>query len=406
MAIATATCTCATCGNTFEVRARKQNRRDADAWEIWAAEHMDECTDCYKARMQRERDEEKKQAAEAAAELGWPDLTGSDKQISWANTIRDKIIGIITDKLDYTVELEKIMEGKGKDREESDDCLDYVSSDTIRAVRDWLLTTKTRASDWIDIRDYIPSVSKAIWERKWIAAWKLQGEPVGEEEIAQAEATRAEENAAATLRPQEQTHQGVAVIDVSRNVITVSIRKDDDFRALVKSLGYKWNPEQRYWYKQVDTRRDSVKERAAELGNKLLAAGFAVRIADPEVRQAAVAGDYEPETFRWIDARDADFFITWARDDDFYAQAKRLPRARYSKPGILVPAAEWEEVKDFAHTHGFRFTPAAQELLDRQSGAVLVVEPAAPKEPVYDEHDPGEILQSPAEVLGDLIDDA
>lgn len=392
MAIATATCTCATCGKTFEVRAQKQNRRDADAWETWAADHLDECTDCYKARRQRERDEERARAAAEARELGWPELTGTEKQVNWANTIREGIIRHFNDLLAELVE-------NGGDKE---------GEDTVRGVRDWLLTSKTSASNWIDVRDYLNKTwDRAKYERAWIEEWKSAGAPADPtdavEELRQAQA---EEAAVQTVAPAGQTHPGAVVIDHSERVVTAAYRKDEDFRLLVKSLGFSWNPTARYWSKALTDRSGTARERAAELGNKLLAAGFAVRIADPEVRQAAVAGDYEPETFRWIDARDADFFITWARDDDFYAQAKRLPRARYSKPGILVPAAEWEEVQDFAHTHGFRFTPAAQELLDRQSGAVLVVEPAAPKEPVYDEHDPGEILQSPAEVLGDLIDDA
>lgn len=385
MAIATATCTCATCGKTFEVRAQKQNRRDADAWEIWAADHLDECTDCYKARRQRERDEERARAAAEAQEMGWPELTGSEKQIAWANTLREEIIGKLNAYLENTEA--------------------GPETDLITGVRDMLLSTKTRASDWIDLRGYVKEPwNRAKFEQAWIDEYNASeaaGGAGAEEEIS---AELEEERT--VVSPVEHPHEGAALISMTQRVISVSYRKDDDFRQLVKGLGYRWNADERNWYKQVDTRRDSVKERAAELGNKLLAAGFAVRIADPEVRQAAVAGDYEPETFRWIDAQDADFFITWAWDDDYYAQAKRLPRARYSKPGVLVPAAEWEEVRDFAHTHGFRFTPAAQELLDRQTGEILLVQPAAPKEPVYDEHDPGEILQSPSEILEDLTDDA
>jgi hypothetical protein len=53
MAIAKATCTCKTCGETFEKRAEKRNRREADSWEQWAVENFDECPKCYKARMRQ-----------------------------------------------------------------------------------------------------------------------------------------------------------------------------------------------------------------------------------------------------------------------------------------------------------------------------------------------------------------
>ena len=127
MAIATATCTCATCGKTFEVRAQKQNRRDADAWEIWAVDHLDECTDCYKARRSRERDENHARAAAEAQEMGWPVLTGSEKQIAWANTLREEIIGKLNDYLEDA---------------EAD-----PKTDLIIGIREMLLSTRSRASD-------------------------------------------------------------------------------------------------------------------------------------------------------------------------------------------------------------------------------------------------------------------
>jgi uncharacterized Zn finger protein (UPF0148 family) len=53
MAIARATCTCATCGETFEKRAEKRNRREADSWEQWAVENYDECPKCYGASLRQ-----------------------------------------------------------------------------------------------------------------------------------------------------------------------------------------------------------------------------------------------------------------------------------------------------------------------------------------------------------------
>ena len=57
MAIAKATCRCAICGEEFEYRTYRRNRREADSFEAWAAEHITECPDCRQARIKRERDE-------------------------------------------------------------------------------------------------------------------------------------------------------------------------------------------------------------------------------------------------------------------------------------------------------------------------------------------------------------
>lgn len=87
MAKAKATCTCKTCGATFTRETIKRNRSEADSWEAWAAENIDTCPSCYRA-------EKKQKEAErvAARSQQLPQLQGSEKQVAWANTIRDKII--------------------------------------------------------------------------------------------------------------------------------------------------------------------------------------------------------------------------------------------------------------------------------------------------------------------------
>ena len=92
MAKATAVCTCAKCGATFEVSAVKSNRREADNWKAWAESHYDECPDCYKARKQQEREAANVAAAEKARGAGLPDLSGSEKQIAWATKIRQDFV--------------------------------------------------------------------------------------------------------------------------------------------------------------------------------------------------------------------------------------------------------------------------------------------------------------------------
>ena len=92
MAKATATCTCAKCGATFEVTGVKSNRREADNWKAWAEAHFDECPDCFKSRKQQEREAANAAAAEKARGAGFPDLTGSPKQITWATKIRQDFI--------------------------------------------------------------------------------------------------------------------------------------------------------------------------------------------------------------------------------------------------------------------------------------------------------------------------
>ena len=48
------------------------------------------CYDCYKAEQARKRTEQSAEAATAAEAAGLPALNGSDKQVAWAETIRQE----------------------------------------------------------------------------------------------------------------------------------------------------------------------------------------------------------------------------------------------------------------------------------------------------------------------------
>lgn len=142
MAKATATCTCATCGAEFTVSATKSSRREADNFEHWAETHCDECPTCREARLQRERDAENRKAAENAAAAGLPALTGSQKQIAWATTIRDGMIAICNETI---ADVQQVVESGEASDEDRDDLL------VDKLIRRWLLT-KTEAAWWIDNR--------------------------------------------------------------------------------------------------------------------------------------------------------------------------------------------------------------------------------------------------------------
>lgn len=127
MAKATAECTCKTCGKIYTTTKICRNRADANDWEQWAAEHYDECPECYKARKQAEREEVNEQAAQESLEMGWPELNGSLRQVAWATTIRKEKI----DELLARKPTEKGMR--------------YIT---------WIVQTHTDAKYWIDNRDW------------------------------------------------------------------------------------------------------------------------------------------------------------------------------------------------------------------------------------------------------------
>lgn len=171
------------------------------------------------------------------------------------------------------------------------------------------------------------------------------------------------------VRPMEPVSETLSFIEVAGDTITVRYdEKNDVWLNTVKALDYYWD--RPFWTRTVKTINGKVTDRAAELGYKLLKAGFCVVFPNPTIRDKAISGDYESEHRRWVLARTNDdyknhFYIHWARGEDCYAPAKQITGAIYNQPGILVPPEYFDEVLDFANMHGFRLTEAAQELAER-----------------------------------------
>lgn len=76
------------CGHSERVQLYGP-RRDRERTLEWAKEHKD-CPECYKERMEKERDERNARSAQLATEIGFTPLNGTPKQIAWANAIRQQ----------------------------------------------------------------------------------------------------------------------------------------------------------------------------------------------------------------------------------------------------------------------------------------------------------------------------
>lgn len=92
MAIANVTLICEKCGKTFFREKICYNRKEADQYEEWARKNIVICSEC---RCAEKRETAKKATEEAMKEveeifqgLEFAPLTGSPKQILWAETLR------------------------------------------------------------------------------------------------------------------------------------------------------------------------------------------------------------------------------------------------------------------------------------------------------------------------------
>lgn len=157
------------CGHEGEIQLfGKMSERDRKiAW----LEREGLCPECYKAKKAAEREEAAKKAQSAAKDMGLPCLSGSEKQIAWAETIRKDalnapnavaaILNIVCalpeDKTEAMgTKLESLMLSEQKTAED--------------ILYDWYVSVaceRTEAAWWIDNRYYVyKEMAKAVVE-KW-----------------------------------------------------------------------------------------------------------------------------------------------------------------------------------------------------------------------------------------------
>ncbi len=383
MAKAVAECTCRVCGFKFEVYATKRNRREADNWAEWAVTHYDLCESCAL--------EQHKAAAAALAveakEMGLPELKGSEKQVVWAEQIR----------ADMLTNIDQVYKVRcpNPSREEEDffNCLYKV------------LTNKDKASFWISNRD--------------CSGWNLltSGDITAEakELMKESSVVAKEVKKEATLAPEEVSH-ALVVVTVTSSLVSAKTINDADFRAIAKNLNFQWNKEGVRWEKPITNFTGSAVERAAELINHLLRAGFPVECFDQEAREKAVKADFKPECHRWIKLvsggkYDGMLSIYIPFDNDrksIYEAAKAISRhVIYREGRLLAPVHLGDLVEDFASIHGYQISDAAREAIEgykkKIETADRVEEVQIPNQEMHMDK-LQEILFSSSEIISDLID--
>lgn len=346
-----------TCGHTDELTLFGSSR--SREYAIQNAERG-LCPACYEAKIAADRAAATSVAAAEAAEQELPALEGTEKQVAWAVTIRQKFLAA----LDQWLADNPVREG-------------VDPTPLIRAVQ--AVQAETSAHWWIENarRADVYSIKVAIKDRhQQIARAEVSGIPTSPTIPIDAP----------TLRPEMPVTETVATIAIRDNLVTVTFsEKRDDFRKVVKDNAFAWQDGR--WVRKTGLTTGAPEDRAAEVAIDLLAAGFVVRVLDDDARAKTVAGEYEPEILRWIAKRTTGeyagwFSLSWERDaEEVYTAARKVGGSRWAKPNVVIPASQFEAVLDIADEFGFALTPGALALVEaaRQAKAAALVVKPAPK---------------------------
>lgn len=136
MAKAQVTLTCSVCGQSFTKMKICHNRTEANSWEEWMKRNYAVCPDCYHEQLQ-------KKTAEAAEAMSLPQLQGTERQISYAMSIRQKFV---TDINTHISQLETMLKERETDGEATPE--HYAHIKLCKEILSKMLT-ETNSEWWI-----------------------------------------------------------------------------------------------------------------------------------------------------------------------------------------------------------------------------------------------------------------
>lgn len=351
-----------TCGHTETIQLFGKTS-ERERWIEWAEQNK-VCPECYEKQKKEARQVATWAAAKEADENGLPTLSGSDKQIKWAETIRaeklaeiDRLIAPLDTNMAKVAADPALLE-KANSKAVDDGFADFADSGECLKATVNQIKSNDSAKWWIDnrgenMRCYLAETAKQIAKNR-------------KDYIPIAIAAKAE----ATIRPQAPVTETVAEIRVHEKSVEVVFpeKREDFWQIIKKQLGFAWA--EGSWKRAIGIKAGTPADRAAEAGNRLLTAGFCIRIFDTAVREAAINGTFEPECSRWVMQRISGaysgwFAIDWKdRDENLYNAARKLKGSKYDQKAVVVPPEQFEEVLDFAGLYGFRLSPGAQTVID------------------------------------------
>ena len=344
------------------------------------------CEECFNKKLEEEREQANRKSLEKAKEMELPELTGSEKQIAWANTLRQQLIEK-AENINIDNAALKIL-------------LKEVDKEGLMLLLDHMLITETESKFYIENRGISDlSFSKILGS--------YYDEVFKKEEVELEKKIEKELMDEATIIPENSKFNGTVKIKIEDEKVILDYEKNDTFIEIVKSYGFTWN---KYWSRNTNIYTGSSEDRAAEIGNALLQEGFTIYIDDEKIREKAINGTYERECLRWIKYSKVKerFLIYWyGKDDKMYKTSRKLPSSKWENGHTTVKLDYYEEVEEFARIYGFKFSDLAleikeqyeKELMKKEKIKVAAVEKEIATDGLKD------ILNSSRNVINDLMEE-
>lgn len=305
--------------------------------------------------------------------LELPELEGTEKQIAWANKIREEMVdmwekNLMDEIISPVSELISIksygpaFDEKGNGHKVAD-MLDKIIKNSTdvekkRLVADLfisVLKTIRKASIYIDIETGSPRVSIRGLLYKAFVQLKINDSKEPKEVV---------------ISPENAIDERIVNIYSKDNTIYCESYADMDVKSICKANHYIWSTYSEAWYRNINVNASgSIVDRKTELANKILNAGYIVRVDDPTLKDKIINADYEPEHRRWIAIYEGKLLIAFDYNDypEIKTAFKRIKGCETDRKtkALLVPVEMYLQVEDLADMYDFRFNDKSREEIEK-----------------------------------------
>ncbi|SFO08970.1 hypothetical protein [Xenorhabdus japonica] len=313
-------------------------------------------------------------------ELGLLPLTGTEKQVAWAENIRSVIISMLVPYDEFVNSVDEFDEydlRRVKTRAWADNLVDSLLTGLAKEkysrvrigdnelnifTRAFLdaIKQKSHASWWIDNRE--SSLSTIIHElRDEILAVEITCENYRHSVFDES-----------TIQPENPVEKISTLVTAYSDEVHLEFDGDNgQFIQIVHSYGFKYKDGLKKWILRIKWDSGDSKDRAAEIIHALLKNGFPVSTINESIRKMAINASFEPKYPRWIyfsvRSNNKNYvFISWNDKANLTKEIKMLDGAieSYARPNLWkIRVEQWASIRDFAEIHRFKITSEAEAQL-------------------------------------------
>lgn len=322
------------CGHTDDVSIYEYNHYSREQLEQML------CPEC--------RDNQNKANAESNKKIGFAVLSGSPKQIGWAETIRSEKLKLFND---FFEQHDDLYEGEK---------LEAYLRFKENAINE--LMNETSAESIINMRHadapYVHLKQGGHINLYSAVEGGMKYEPKSFEIV--------------LAEPEEIKYEGFCKIAEENKFITVNFYREYEFTKIMYKHDFEWDERKKVWIRLGTSNSNTLADGICSVGHDLLSHGFRVEYPNSELMEKTLAGDFDPESSRYVTIFTRSFFsVNFKEDDKDKAEILQFlepimsskPRSDYRKYKILISTKYFNEVSELGNKFDFYISDDLNEAI-------------------------------------------